>query len=84
MGDDKKNEVGKTIDLQEITELDDEENKVVENGILEQLEINMQKNVNAICNNLSLIALQSLQINIQIEKLAQEKAVHTKIFDKAS
>jgi hypothetical protein len=64
MGDDKKNEVGKTIDLQEITELDDEENKVVENGILEQLEIYMQKNVNAICNNMSLIALQSLQINI--------------------
>ena len=64
MGDDKKIEVGKTIDLQEITELDDEENKVVENGILEQLEIYMQKNVNAICNNMSLIALQSLQINI--------------------
>ena len=64
MGDDKKNEVGKTIDLQEITELDDEENKVVENGILEQLEIYMQKNVNANCNNMSLIALQSLQINI--------------------
>ena len=64
MGDDKKNEVGKTIDLQETTELADEENKVFENGILEQLEINMQKNVNAICNNMSLIALQSLQINI--------------------